>query len=241
MTLTEFQTQLHSLYKGDGNTPSDGTTKWNHRENLLAAAINLWDNQGYLWNALWGTLADASDGDTTIAASTLTYDMPTNFRFLGSYVRTTDASGGHTFYEVIQPQGAEPFKNTSANKCFVTGNKSAGFDITFLSQPGTGETINYPYYKEPSEPSAAADVIEMNDPYFAVYFALAKLHEQEGAGDRARAAYSMADGKLKQMKTRNMMLPHDQTNRAVDDSFNKGVGGFGTSGGWGTSRYGDQI
>lgn len=241
MTLDTYQTQLHALYRGDGNTPSDGSTSWNHRENLLAAAINIWDNQGHLWNELWTTLADASDGDKTTVAGTTTYDMPTDFRFLGSYVRTTDTDGNHTFYEIVQPQGGEIYKNTSVKKCYVTGNKSAGFKLNFLQEPSAGETINYPYYKEPTNPTTSTDVIEMSDPFFAVYFTLAKLHEQEGAGDRARAAYSIADEKLKQMKIRNMMLPHDQTNRAQDDDFRKGRGGFGVSGFWGTTRYGDSL
>lgn len=236
MTLTEFQTNLHALYRGDGNTPTDGDTKWNHRESLLAAAINIWDNQNVQWNELWTTLTASATGDKTISASDLIYDMPTDFRFLGSYVRTTTSAGKHTFYQVIKPQDAENYKNTSEKAVFVTGNKSTGFDLTFLTQPTTGDTINYPYYKEPTNPTAAANVIEMSDPYFAVYFALAKLHEQDGAGDRARAAYSIADQKLKVMKIQNMSLPNDQSNRPNDFR-----GGFGTSGGWGTTRYGDQL
>lgn len=241
MTLQQFQTAVHALYRGDGNTPADGSTKWNQREALCAAGINIWDNQSVLWNELWTTLTDAADGDKTVASSDVDYDMPTDFRFLGSYVRTTTAAGAHTYYEVIQPQDAERFKNTSTNAVYVTGNKSAGFVLHFLKQPAVGDTINYPYYKEATAPTSAANVIEMADPYFAVHYALGKLHEQEGAGDRASASYSTADAKLKEMKIRNMMLPHFQTNRVYDDDFAKGYGGFGSTGAWGVSRYGEQL
>lgn len=236
MTLNEYQIALHALYRGDGDTPTDGDTKWNQREYLCAAAINIWDNQNVYWNELWAELADSATGDKTAGASDLEYTMPTDFRHLGAWVRTTSSAGKHTFYQVVQPEDAEQYKNTTIDACFVTGNKKAGYTLTFLKQPTVGETINYPYYKDPTNPTSSSDVIEMADPYFAVYFALGKLHEQDGAGDRAKAAYSIAEQKLKVMKTKNMLLPHYQPNGPI-----KTLGGFGTSGGWGTTRYGDQL
>lgn len=233
MTLGEYQTLLHALYRGDGNTPTSGDTKWTHRMYLLHAAINMWDSQNVLWNELWVTLEDAATGDKTVNSSDLEYDMPTDFRFLGSFVRTTTSAGQHSFYQVVQPQDAELYKGTSQNKVIVTGNKKTGFDLSFLTQPTAGNTINYPYYKEPFTPTSTAEVIEMSDPYFGVYFALGKLHEQDGAGDRARAAFAMADQKLKVMKTQNMMLPNSQPNGPAGTG-----GGFGVSSGWGVTRYG---
>lgn len=159
--------------------------------------------------------------------------MPTDFRFLGSYVRTTTSAGQHAFYQIIQPQDAELYKGTSQSMAHVTGNKKTGFDLTFLTQPTAGDTINYPYYKDPFTPTSTSDVIEMADPYFAVYFALGKLHEQDGAGDRARAAFAIADQKLTVMKTQNMMLPNSQPNKPQGSG-----GGFGRSTGWGATRYG---
>ena len=241
MTLTEYQTYLHALYRGDGNTPTDGSTKWNHRENLLHAAINIWDSQNHLWNGLWTDLASASDGDKTVNASDLAYDMPTDFRFLGNYVRTTDASSNNTYYKIIKPEDSELYKNTTAPACYVSGNKSSGFVLNFLQQPTAGDTINYSYYKEPTNPTATTDVIEMDDPYFAVYMSLAKLYEQEGSGDQANAAYSIADQKLSNMKVRNTMLPHDQTNRVYDRDYRDGFGGFGHTGVSGISRYGGRL
>ena len=240
MTLAEFQAYVHSLYQADGSTPSSGSDEWDHRTNLLLAAIHLWDNEPLFWNELWTTLTDASDGDKTVAAGTLEYDMPTDFRFLGSFVRTTSGSD-HTFWQIIKPERGEIYKNTNAKFAYVTGNKKDGFDVTFGQQPTVAATINYPYYKEPYEPSASSNVIEMADPWFPVYYALGKLHEQDGDGDRASAAYSTAEQKLRNMKVRNMALPHTQPNQAFDRDFSLGYGGFGSTGGLGVSRYGDTL
>ena len=69
--------------------------------------------------------------------------------------------------------------------------------------------------------------------YFGVYFALGKLHEQDGAGDRARAAL-LWQIKLKVMKTSNMMLPNSRS-----QMVQRGTGGgFGVSSGVGVTRYG---
>lgn len=242
MTLQEYQDYLHSLYQGDGSTPGSTSDEWDHRTNILAAAIGTWDHEsGVFWNELWSQLADAGDGDTTVVAATLTYDMPTDFRFLGSYVRTTTSGGNNTYYRVITPSDAELYTNTSVNACYVTGNASAGFDLTFLKQPTAGDTINYPYYKSPTVPSATTDVIEMSDPWFAVYFGLSKLHEHDRDGDRATEAMVMAQDKLRGMKVQNMMLPHEQTNKVKDRDFGAGFGGFGSQGAWGVSRYGDML
>lgn len=228
MTLQTYQDILHSLYQGDTSTPESTSTDWAVRLNLLKAAINAWDNEkGILWNELWTQLSAAADGGKTVIAATVDYDCPSDFRFLGAYVRTTDSSGDHTYWTVVKPEKSELFKNEDAELCFITGNKKTGFDLHFGKQPTAGHTINYPYYKEPFEPSAANNVIEMSDPHFAIYFALAKLHELDGEGDRAMLAMSQAEARLQSMRARNMMPPHYQDGYVPDRDFEIGVPGFG--------------
>jgi hypothetical protein len=228
MTLSEYQTILHTLYQGDDSTPESTSTDWAVRLNLLKTAIAAWDNEkGVLWNELWTQLADAADGDKTVAASDVDYGCPSDFRFAGTYVRTTDSSGNHTYWTVVKPEKSELFKNEDATICWFTGNKKTGFGLHFGKQPTAGHTINYPYYKEPFEPSSAAHIIEMSAPYFAVYFALAKLHELDGEGDRALLALSQAEAQMQSMRTRNMMAPHYQDNYVPDRDFEIGVPGFG--------------
>lgn len=241
MTLQEFQDRLHELFIGSGSTPSDGSDEWNHREILLEAGINIWDGELPEWNELWTTLADASSGDKTVNASDQEYDMPSDFRRLGAWVRVTNAGDDNTYYSIISPQQAEKYKNTTAKACYITGNKSAGYVLNFLEQPTAGDTINYPYYKEPTAPTSTTDVIEMNDSWFTIYYSLGRLHEREGNGDQAQSAYAIADRKLSMMKRVNMSNAYGQENKVPDRDFMRGIGGFGSNGAWGVSRYGDQL
>ena len=228
MTVQEFQDLLHTLYQGDTSTPSLSDTDWGVRLNLLKMAIHRWDNEkGILWNELWKQLSDASDGDKTVAANTLSYDCPSDFRFPGTYVRTTDSDGNHTFWPVVKPEKAELFKNEDATLCYFTGNKKDGYNLHFGEQPTAGHTINYPYYKEPFEPSSTSDVIEMSDPWFAIYLALSKLHELDGEGDRAALALGQAQAAMHNMRTRNVMPAWYQDNYVPDRNWETGTGGFG--------------
>lgn len=240
MTLTTFQETLHTLYQGNGSTPTSTSDEYEHRTVLANTAIRLW-NREMRWDELWATLEDASDGDKTIVADTTEYDMPTDFVDLGAFVRVTDSNGNHTYYEVMKPQENELFKNTTAKAVYVTGNKSSGFKLNFMEQPTAGDTINYPYYKEPTELSTGTDVFEMSDPDFAVYWSLGKLHEHAGAGDRAELAFRMAGESLSTMRKQQLSMPYGQSNKVPNRLFLRGRGGFGVSGGWGRSRYGDQI
>lgn len=232
MTLTQFQQTLHALYQGDAEYPTDADNEWAVRIMFMKAGINQWDTEkGILWSELWVTLEDAATGDKTITTATLDYDCPTDFRFPGSFVRTTDSVGNHTFWQVMKPQDAELHKNSGGHGCFFTGNAKTGFDLHFLEQPTVGSTINYPYYKSPFEPASASDILEMSDPYFALYFTLGKLHETDGEGDRATLAYQMANERMSAMRTRNEMPAWFTQNFVPDRDFGLGdysSGGFGT-------------
>lgn len=228
MTLSEYMDALHYLYEGNVDTPTSSDDEYTHRTKLLEMAINAWDNDyGMRWRELWVTLADASDGDKTVGASDVDYDMPTDFRFLGGFVRTYTTATSQTYWNVFDPAQADLYKNESTTACYVTGNKSAGFDLHFLKQPTAGDTIDYPYYKEPSYPTSASEVIEMSDPWFAVYFALAKLHEIDGDGDRAALALNQAQQKLTNMRVQNELAPGYEKNPVQDTDVIIGEPGFG--------------
>lgn len=202
------------------------------RTALLNAAINAWENEyGVFWRELFTTLTDAADGDKTVNSSDLTYSTPTDFKFLGGYVETIDSNSIRTKYGVVQPEKAILKQGQTVTleegHVYVTGNKSAGYTINFSSQPTAGDTIDYPYYKLATSLSTGSDVIEMSDPYFAVYFVLSKLHEQDGEGDRAEFAMSQAIAKLDTMKTLNAQLPHYQLNQVDDSVLIRTSQGFG--------------
>lgn len=227
MTLQEFQDELHAEYQGDTDTPTSTADEWTFRLRLLKGAIREWDSEdGITWEELWTTLTDAATGDKTVVAATLDYDCPTNFDFLGGFVRT-GSTGNWTYWDIIKAEKAELFKNESVKACYVTGNQSTGYVLHFLSQPTAGDTIDYPYYKTPTVPSAVSDVIEMSDPRFAIHFCLHKMHEIDGEGDRAIKALRQAQAAMSKMRKRNIMPAFMQDNQVPDRDWGVGAGGFG--------------
>lgn len=236
MDLTTAQTILHALYTGDDQTPASTDAEWTVRTVYLNSAINTWETEfGMLWNELWTNLADASDGDKTINASDLLYTTPTDLHFLGGYVDTYTVSTQKTRWQVVKPEKAalldgdsiEVVTGFTAGHVWLTGNAKAGLVVNFSSQPTAGDTLDYPYYKNATTLSAGSDVIEMSDPYFALYFALSKLHEQDGNGGRAGFAIGQAEEKLKNMKTLNAMAPPFQQNSVENSDVLRSGGGFG--------------
>jgi hypothetical protein len=233
MTLTQFQAIVHSLYAGDAETPDSSSKEWTVRLNYLKAAINSWDTEvGMLWNELFTTLEAAATGDKTATSSTLVYDAPDDFRFLGGYVVSVGSDDQRTRWGVYAPEKANVLEGTGIigiddGNVFVTGNPKTGYKINFSSQPTVGDTIDYAYYKTAFEPSTGSDILEMSDPYFAVYFTLSKLHEQDGQGDRATFAMSQAESKLAAMKTLNAMLPNYQANNLENPTILRTGAGFG--------------
>lgn len=228
-TLTNAQRDLHVLYRGDNSIPVSTDTEWTVALNLFNIGIITWENEkGMLWNELWTTRVLANTGDATVGSADLVYTTPTNLRMLGGFVRTYTSVTAQTYWAVIKPEEADLYKNVSWQHVYLVGNSSAGFSIYFSGQPTVGDTIDYPYYKNATALSAAADKIEMSDPLFAVYFALSKLHEQDGDGDRAATALSIAEEKLASMRTFNAMNPHYQENRIQDLQVMTGGSGFGT-------------
>jgi hypothetical protein len=210
MTLDEFQSRVHALYEQDSDSPSSGEEDYTVRTTLANDAINVWETEnGVLWNELFTTLDDASDGDTTTTADTSAYDAPSDFKFPVGFVKITDAStGGETFYEQIRPEDSGLDWDEGDKFYYVTGNKSSGYKIHLNPTPdSTGDEIDYEYYKEASELSATTDEFEMSDPGFAVYWTLNKLQAEEGRGGMA---LQVAMEKLRGMKTKNMMTGFNQ-------------------------------
>lgn len=230
MTLQEFQDELHSEYQGDTDTPTDGDAEWNQRTTLLKGAIREWSSEeGITWSELWKQLSDnaADDGDKTVVAATLDYDCPADFDFPGGFVKTTDASGQNAYWDVVSQEKAEILQNESVQACYFTGNASAGYQLHFLSQPTAGDTINYPYYKTPTIPSAVGHIIEMSDPLFAIHWCLFKMHKIDGEGDQSVAEFRLAQSSMKKMRRRNVLPVYLQENKVSDREAEIGEAGFG--------------
>lgn len=230
MTLTQAQQILHSLYQGDTNDPSTSDDDYSTRTRLLNAAINVWEKEGDgRWPELFVNLSDASDGDKTTTSGTSAYSAPTDFSFMAGFVRVDDENGAQTFYPEVSLDKAPLYANDTATKRFyVTGNTQDGFTVNILPAPTvTGRDITYEYYKVADQLSTGSDIIEMSDPYYAVYYALSVLFENDGEGDRAIKALQQSRDRLDQMKIRRMVVGAYQDNSIPDRDYDTGTAGFG--------------
>lgn len=228
MALTEanLQDAVQGLYEGDTSTPAATDEDYLARREIFNAAINRWEEyEGTLWRELWGTLTDAADGTKTTAASTLAYSAPTNFRFPGGYVRLSGDS--NTYYRVIPVEKVQALDNVDKKVVYFTGNPQDGYNLNFLDQPEASKTILYEYYKTADTITATTDNLEMADPYFVVYFALARLYKQDNQIGNSTEAFREAESRLQQMKIKNMMQPPFQEHAIDDLDYFGGVLGFG--------------
>ena len=224
MTEAEAQAQLHILYEGNVSTPGATTADYLARRGLMNGGIAIWEKEAE-WRELFAKLADAADGDTTTTDGTADYDCPTDFEYPVGYLRIGTTK--YPYYSVEKFQLISS-SDSSTKFFYVTGNKNAGFTVNIHPTPSsTGDTITYEYYKAATALSAITTVFEMSDPYFAIYFALSKLLEQDGKMAEAQKAFMESDSRLQRMKEKNFMVPFYQTNTIPDDAFTRGVGGFG--------------
>ena len=223
MTEAEAQAQLHILYESNNTTPGATTSDYLTRRGLLNVGIVTWEKEEQ-WRELFVKLTDAADGDKTTVVDHEAYDCPTDFVFPVGYLRI-----GTTYYPYYPVEKFQLIRSSdSATKFFyVTGNTNTGFDIHIHPTPTSADTITYEYYKTATELSAVGTVLEMSDPYFAIYFALSKLLEQDGKMGEGQKAFMEASSRLERMKEQNATIPFYQGNAVPDDAFSRGVGGFG--------------
>lgn len=230
MTVTQVINLWHALYQGDENYPTSGQDEWTHALKLLEAAIRNWESEeGILWDVLWETLVNASDGDKTVNASDLIYATPTDFVYPGGFIRTYESGklDNQSYWSVIKPDRADLLLNDNPQAAYITGNESSGFNVNFMDQPTAGHLIDYPYYKQATIPTTGSDVLEMSRPMFAVYHMLGEQHMIDRNGDAAEKAFAQAQAQLDAMRTANQMVPFMQQNDIPDRDFEAGVAGFG--------------
>ena len=215
-TLDHAVDYINSLYEADSTAPTSGDEDYTVWTALINISINIWESEeGVLWNELFIKLADAPDGDTTITASTWSYDCPSLFKFHAcGYVRVGTGTN-KTYYKVIKPQDKQLYDNNSDNWCyFLNGSLEFNPNCTLT----TGATINYEYYASATKMTTSTDEFQMSDPMFAVFYVLSVLKQEEGDPQPA----NIASQKLESMKTLNEMPSWFQSEPPTDTE-----GGFG--------------
>lgn len=226
MTLSEFQSMVHQLYQGDTASPSSTDEDWEVRAKLLEVSINIWAaERGVQWRELW-TIATG----TTSLGTTISLAGVTDFKFPGGFLKIKLDGINWSYIPIYEQAKADLYKNSTTGTpsfAWITGNKKTGFTINLSFTVAAGLSWELSYYKDPFIPSVAANIIEMSDPMFAIYFVLSKLHENDGEGDRATLAFSIANEKLGAMRLANTKVPNYQDNAVEDHDSALGGGGFG--------------
>jgi hypothetical protein len=215
-TLDEILQRIHVLLEKDNQYPDSGDEDYEVRTALVQDAVEVWNGEeNVLWSELFTTLADASTGDDTTTTD-LTYDCPDDFVFLAGTVRLVQ-NGQRIFFTKIEPHEQQQWIESGQKYCYITGNKSTGFTLHLSEYVATGLTIEYEYYKTVTIPTTGSSEVEMDDPQFCVYWALAELVSDEDPGLSAKYS-SIASSKLDAMKLKNNAPSFFQPHTVSDES-----------------------
>lgn len=181
LTLQGIQDAIHVQYTNANDTPAIGSTDWNVRLSHINNAIAYWDAQKAVeWNELWNV---GNSTASIITASITQYSMPTDFNYMGGYIRLVLANGSKKAIPIIQSERAQSYINQSQYGAYISG-KPGSYKLNLLWNPlvgdtYTGSTIEFDYYKYPLAMSAPTDVPEMSNPWFIVHFVTAKLFQTQ--------------------------------------------------------------
>lgn len=224
--LTEQQILniVYSLYETDDTNWDTDSSEYLSGRVFANAAIVKWQNyNNTVWRELWGTLAAAADGTKTITAGTYNYSTPTNFTRPSSWVRTTDSNGSNTYWEVVSPEKVGKLADSKEFYCYFTGSVKDGFKVNFNPNITltTGDTINYEYYKTASQFTTTTSTTEVPDPYFIVYFILARFLKNDG--EDYGEEMDMADSLLENMRVANLTGYFDVPDQ-MEQSTSSGFG-----------------
>ena len=181
------------------------------------------------WKELFVNLSDAATGTKTTTANDTTYSMPTDFESISSWVKITDSSNQSIYYPYKKADDVmRALKENSSERFFyITGNDGAGYTLNLNPAPAnTGDTIGYSYYKKPTILDEETDTIEMAKPYFAIYFALSVLNEEERP-DLAGTYATKAASVMEQMVIDNEIPPFNTSYGLGDLDYNLTGSAFG--------------
>lgn len=223
-TLTENQIIdiIYSLYETDDTGWDPTSPEYITVRAFCNAGINDWAMRKE-WRDLFSTLTSASDGTKTLTAGTYSYVCPTNFSSLTSWVRTIGSTGAVNFWEVKPSEMIAKLANDKGKYCYITGSTKGGFYLNFNAKETltTGHTINYEYYITPTTLTATTSTSEIPDPYYLVYYSLARLLKNDGED------FSYEESKAREIMD-NMETNNDQgvwdVSNAIEEPMNLGAG-----------------
>lgn len=214
---------IYSLYETDDDGWDTTSSEYLTCRVYCNAAIQDWAAQD-TWRDLWTTLAASTQVGLvkTITAGTWAYTCPTDFSYPNSWVRTTSGST-NTFWKVIPTEMIAKYASDYSYYCYFTGSQKAGYTLNLnpLITLTTGDTINYEYYKVPTLFTATTSTTEIPDPYYLVYYSLARLLKNDG--EEFTFEINMAREIMDNMLTTNQKGFWDISNQ-IEEPLSMGAG-----------------
>lgn len=187
-------------------------------------AIGRWQRyENTKWKELLRKASAGSGATLTLTNGVYTYSTPNDCLYpTATFVRTTDAGGGVTTWQVIDSKERLLHPPTDYI-AFFTGNSKLGFTLNFNSGLSlkTGEVIDYDYYRSATLFTATTSVTEVPDPDYISYYIAAHMAEEGIDTDM----YNMAEARLEQMRTQNMSQLFGVSNNIIQTpGHNAGFG-----------------
>lgn len=220
-TFQDIFVEYYNLYRGDGSTPTTSDPEYTIALRNANNAINNWaGDPGVLWNELWSLNSLSTDGDKQITGSIVTtggqtsfqankqYAAPSDMKKPGGFILLTNPTSlATTQIQLYQPweiQNLDP--NTAA--AFFVGDPNNGYTLnlqgTYLGDTSwENASIDYVYYKIPTQMTTGTDVPEMSNTEFMVNWMLAQRYRNSMQWPAYQTAMRDAQNALKEMEVTN--------------------------------------
>jgi hypothetical protein len=128
------------------------------------------------WRDLFETNLNDGSGDQTLSTGVNAYLAPDNMKECGGFIKIKDSTGASIKnIPIIEPQDVQ-FRSDTGSYAYFTGDPNNGFTLNIggtVDSSLNGKSIDYVYYKKPTEFESGSDVTECPDAEFIVHRALA--------------------------------------------------------------------
>lgn len=207
MDFDAIFTEYYVLYRAEATTPSSTDDEYTIGMRFANNALNRWAQyDATYWKELFDTNINDGSGAQTIVTGQTEYDAPDNMKEAGGLMKALDSSGNVVqHYPILEPQDVQ-FKDSNGTFCYFTGDPSNGFVLHLNPSPTStlnGKTIDYVYYKKPTEFTTGSDVTECPDSRFIINSMLANRFRASRNTLGYQTSLRDAEEALKNMKQSN--------------------------------------
>jgi hypothetical protein len=228
MDLQDLVRAVHALYNSDTDAPDVADDDGLLYTALLNNAISVWVSEGVDWDQLWLDIASAATGDKNAVAGQVLYDLPTDYRMLGGFVKIVSSDNTqYVKYNVVKPAKARQLAGSGRTYCYVTGSPKTGYKLRLSVAPTTEQDnweFDYDYYKTATSLVGEDDISECPDPYFLVHHAVSELKKADDDAYGHSTSLREAEDRLKVLRSEQMKLPEYEENTIeILDDYGFGV------------------